>query len=219
VGGLVALPVVEQRYRAVSAVLAGASVTEIAAEVGVSRSAQRRWRCRCVSCVARIPGGALFGCWMSCSASSSSRWWSPPPGRRRGPVLRLHVGPRYRSFTAIEVLQFVARSGRCTVNVTITGAGLEQGAELDRVCRGLARSWTYRVVLEARGKGHDAFARGCRAGGWAPTAGGFVGDRPGVRSRALACLDGESCGRKPWHAPGAAGRGGRFGSVAGSARA
>src|SRR5205085_97536 len=40
---LVALSVIEQRYRAVLAVLDGAAVTEVAAEVGVSRQSLHAW--------------------------------------------------------------------------------------------------------------------------------------------------------------------------------
>jgi transposase-like protein len=40
---LVALSVVEQRYRAVMAVRDGAAVTEVAAEVGVSRQSLHAW--------------------------------------------------------------------------------------------------------------------------------------------------------------------------------
>jgi len=40
---LVALSVVEQRYRAVMAVMEGARVTEVAAEVGVSRQSVHTW--------------------------------------------------------------------------------------------------------------------------------------------------------------------------------
>ena len=40
---LVALSVIEQRYRAVMAVLDGARVTEVAAEVGVSRQTMHVW--------------------------------------------------------------------------------------------------------------------------------------------------------------------------------
>jgi hypothetical protein len=43
---LVALSVVEQRYRAVMAVLDGARVTEVAAEVGVSRQSVHSWLVR-----------------------------------------------------------------------------------------------------------------------------------------------------------------------------
>jgi transposase InsO family protein len=43
---LVELSVVEQRYRAVLAVLAGESVTEVAAQVGVSRQTLQRWLAR-----------------------------------------------------------------------------------------------------------------------------------------------------------------------------
>ena len=43
---LVALSVVEQRYRAVLAVLDGASVSEVAAEVGVSRQSVHAWLVR-----------------------------------------------------------------------------------------------------------------------------------------------------------------------------
>jgi transposase InsO family protein len=43
---LVALSVVEQRYRAVMAVMDGASVTEVAAEVGVSRQSVHAWLVR-----------------------------------------------------------------------------------------------------------------------------------------------------------------------------
>ena len=41
--GLVALSVIEQRYRAVMAVLDGASVSEVAREVGVSRQSVHAW--------------------------------------------------------------------------------------------------------------------------------------------------------------------------------
>jgi transposase InsO family protein len=51
---LVALSVIEQRYRAVMAVLDGASVTEVAAEVGVSRQSVHAW-------VARYRAGSLGG--------------------------------------------------------------------------------------------------------------------------------------------------------------
>jgi transposase InsO family protein len=51
---LVALSVVEQRYRAVMAVLDGARVTEVAAEVGVSRQSVHSW-------VARYRNGGLAG--------------------------------------------------------------------------------------------------------------------------------------------------------------
>ena len=40
---LVALSVIEQRYRAVMAVLDGASVSEVAAEIGVSRQSVHAW--------------------------------------------------------------------------------------------------------------------------------------------------------------------------------
>ena len=40
---LVALSVIEQRYRAVMAVLDGARVSEVAAEVGVSRQSLHAW--------------------------------------------------------------------------------------------------------------------------------------------------------------------------------
>ncbi len=43
---LVALSVIEQRYRAVMAVLDGAAVTEVAAEVGVSRQSVHAWVAR-----------------------------------------------------------------------------------------------------------------------------------------------------------------------------
>ena len=43
---LVALSVIEQRYRAVMAVLDGARVTEVAAEVGVSRQSVHAWVAR-----------------------------------------------------------------------------------------------------------------------------------------------------------------------------
>jgi transposase len=43
---LVALSVIEQRYRAVMAVLDGASPTEVAAEVGVSRQSVHAWLVR-----------------------------------------------------------------------------------------------------------------------------------------------------------------------------
>jgi transposase-like protein len=51
---LVALWVIEQRYRAVLAVLDGASVTEVAAEVGVSRQSVHAW-------VARYRAAGLAG--------------------------------------------------------------------------------------------------------------------------------------------------------------
>ena len=51
---LVALSVIEQRYRAVMAVLDGASPTEVAAEVGVSRQSVHAW-------VARYRAGGLAG--------------------------------------------------------------------------------------------------------------------------------------------------------------
>jgi transposase InsO family protein len=51
---LVALSVVEQRYRAVMAVLDGARVTEVAVEVGVSRQSVHSW-------VARYRSGGLAG--------------------------------------------------------------------------------------------------------------------------------------------------------------
>jgi len=43
---LVALSVVEQRYRAVMAVMDGASVTEVAAELGVARQSVHSWLAR-----------------------------------------------------------------------------------------------------------------------------------------------------------------------------
>jgi transposase len=43
---LVALSVVEQRYRAVMAVLDGARVSEVAAEAGVSRQSVHGWLVR-----------------------------------------------------------------------------------------------------------------------------------------------------------------------------
>jgi transposase len=51
---LVALSVVEQRYRAVMAVLDGARVSEVAAEVGVSRQSLHAW-------LARYRDGGLAG--------------------------------------------------------------------------------------------------------------------------------------------------------------
>jgi transposase len=45
-GGLVALSVVEQRYRAVLAVVSGPSITDVAAEVGVSRQTVSAWVAR-----------------------------------------------------------------------------------------------------------------------------------------------------------------------------
>jgi transposase len=51
---LVALSVLEQRYRAVMAVLDGASPSEVAAEAGVSRQSLHSW-------VARYRGGGLAG--------------------------------------------------------------------------------------------------------------------------------------------------------------
>jgi transposase InsO family protein len=51
---LVALSVIEQRYRAVMAVLDGASPTEVAAEIGVSRQSVHAW-------VARYRAGGLGG--------------------------------------------------------------------------------------------------------------------------------------------------------------
>ncbi|GAA3485095.1 hypothetical protein GCM10018966_096270 [Streptomyces yanii] len=46
---LAELPVVEQRYRAVLAVLAGATVTEVAAQLGVSRQKVSGWKSRYVT--------------------------------------------------------------------------------------------------------------------------------------------------------------------------
>jgi transposase len=43
---LVALSVVEQRYKAVMAVMDGARVSEVAAEVGVSRQSVHTWLAR-----------------------------------------------------------------------------------------------------------------------------------------------------------------------------
>jgi transposase InsO family protein len=63
---LVALSVIEQRYRAVMAVLEGASPTEVAAEVGVSRQSVHAW-------VARYREGGLAGL-----ADRSSRPRSSP---------------------------------------------------------------------------------------------------------------------------------------------
>jgi transposase len=51
---LVALSVIEQRYRAVLAVLDGASVSEVAAGVGVSRQSVHAW-------VTRYRAGGLGG--------------------------------------------------------------------------------------------------------------------------------------------------------------
>src|SRR3954447_23363386 len=51
---LVALSVIEQRYRAVMAVLDGAAVTEVAAEAGVSRQSVHAW-------VARYRAAGLAG--------------------------------------------------------------------------------------------------------------------------------------------------------------
>ena len=45
--GLVELSVVEQRYRAVLAVEAGATVSEVARPVGVSRQTLHTWLARC----------------------------------------------------------------------------------------------------------------------------------------------------------------------------
>ena len=50
----VALSVVEQRYRAMTAVLEGARITEVAVEVGVSRQSVSAW-------VARYREGGLGG--------------------------------------------------------------------------------------------------------------------------------------------------------------
>lgn len=63
---LVELPVVEQRYRAVLLVLAGATVTEVAAEVGVSRQTLHVWK-------ARYAESGLAGL-----ADRSRRPWSCP---------------------------------------------------------------------------------------------------------------------------------------------
>jgi transposase-like protein len=63
---LVALSIIEQRYRAAMAVLDGASVTEVAAEVGVSRQSVHAW-------VVRYRSGGLAG-----SAARSHRTMSWP---------------------------------------------------------------------------------------------------------------------------------------------
>src|SRR4051794_26982448 len=86
---LVALSVIEQRYRAVMAVFGGAAGTEGAAEVGVSRQSlhtwigrtgrrrtrtERPWRSRrsCASCAGRIRSGALG----STRAGQTVRFWA-----------------------------------------------------------------------------------------------------------------------------------------------
>jgi hypothetical protein len=58
---LVALSVIEQRYRAVMAVLDGAAVTGVAAEVGVSRQAVHAWAGRYVA-VTRVRSSVAFVC-------------------------------------------------------------------------------------------------------------------------------------------------------------
>lgn len=69
-GGLVALSVVEQRYRAVIAVQSGASITSVAADVGVSRQTMS-------ACVARYRGtraGWFVGSVAAAAVVSASVW-------------------------------------------------------------------------------------------------------------------------------------------------
>jgi transposase InsO family protein len=68
---LVELSVVEQRYRAVLAVLAGESVTSVAAQVGVSRQSLHKW-------LARYRADGLAGLMDRPRRPLSSPWQSPP---------------------------------------------------------------------------------------------------------------------------------------------
>jgi transposase InsO family protein len=68
---LVELSVVEQRYRAVLAVLAGESVTDVAAQVGVSRQTLHKW-------LARYRADGLGGLIDRSRRPESSPWQSPP---------------------------------------------------------------------------------------------------------------------------------------------
>jgi transposase len=78
---LVALSVVEQRYRAVMAVLDGARITEVAAEVGVSRQSVHAWLIRY-----RRDGRA--GWWIARTGRGAVRIGRRRSWRRRGD---LHV--------------------------------------------------------------------------------------------------------------------------------
>jgi transposase-like protein len=91
---LVALSVVEQRYRAVMAVLDGARVSEVAAEVGVSRQSLHSW-------LARYRQGGLAGL-----ADRSQRPWSSP--NRASPEIQARVCELHRDHARW------ARSGSCT---------------------------------------------------------------------------------------------------------
>jgi transposase InsO family protein len=68
---LVELSVVEQRYRAVLAVLAGESVTPVAAQVGVSRQTLHKW-------LGRYGEDCLGGLMDRSKPPRSSPWQSPP---------------------------------------------------------------------------------------------------------------------------------------------
>jgi transposase InsO family protein len=68
---LVELSVVEQRYRAVLAVLAGESVTEVSAQVGVSRQSLHKW-------LARYRADGLGGLIDRSRRPESCPWQSPP---------------------------------------------------------------------------------------------------------------------------------------------
>jgi transposase len=67
---LVELSVVEQRYRAVLAVLAGESVTSVAAQVGVSRQSVHKW-------LSRYRDDGLSGLMDRSRRPMSSPWQSP----------------------------------------------------------------------------------------------------------------------------------------------
>ena len=68
---LVELSVVEQRYRAVLAVLAGESVTDVAAQLGVSRQTLHKW-------LTRYRDDGLAGLMDRPRRPLSSPWQSPP---------------------------------------------------------------------------------------------------------------------------------------------
>jgi hypothetical protein len=129
---LVELSVVEQRYRAVLAVLAGESVVEVAAQIGISRQTLQRWlaryrdeglggladrshrpssvrirprsrsRRRCASCAGSIPGGVPAG-WHT---SSGGQGWCR--SRRRRPCIGSW------SVTAWSTPRLGAAAGRTT---------------------------------------------------------------------------------------------------------
>ena len=93
---LVALSVIEQRYRTVMAVLDGAGVTEVAAEVGVSRQSVHSW-------VARYRAGGLAGLTdrsrrprLSPNRASAEVEARVCELRRAHPSVYAHLHPRFR---------------------------------------------------------------------------------------------------------------------------